>query len=130
MASTKTAIKKFVLVAEDDKFYGNIYKVKLTKEGYDVIVADNGEVAMEEVKKNKPDLILLDLIMPIKDGLETLKELKNDPKLKAIKVIVISNLGQEEDIVKAKSLGADDYFIKSNISIQEMVDKVKYFLGT
>lgn len=121
--------KKYILVAEDDAFYGNVFKTKLTKEGYEVVLATDGEQAIKQIKERKPDLMLLDLIMPVKDGFTTLSELKSDPDLKNIKVIVLSNLGQDEDIAKAKTLGADDYFVKTNISIQEMVDKVKQYVG-
>lgn len=122
--------KKFILVAEDDKFYANIYKMKFSKEGFDVEVAGNGEEALKIARQRKPDLILLDLIMPIKDGFETLKELKSDANLKAIKVVVSSNLGQEEDMKKAKELGALDYLTKVGMSIQEMTDKVKGYLAS
>lgn len=120
--------KKFILVAEDDKFYANIYQVKLAKEGYEVRVAEDGEQTLSEMKKRKPDLLLLDLIMPVKDGFEVLREMKADSILKDIKVLVLSNLGQEEDIKKAKDLGADDYLVKTNMSIQEMMEKVKSYL--
>ena len=119
---------KTILVAEDDSFYSNIYKFKLNKEGFKVETATNGNETLEQTKIHKPDLILLDLIMPIKDGFETLKELKEDPSLKDIKVIVISNLGQDSDITRAKELGAQDYLVKANMSIQEMMDKVKSYL--
>lgn len=119
---------KTILVAEDDSFYSNIYKFKLNKEGFTVQTATNGDEVLNLAKEHKPDLILLDLIMPIKDGFETLKELKNDPGLKDIKVIVISNLGQDEDITRTKALGAQDYLVKANMSIQEMMDKVKSYL--
>lgn len=121
--------KKSILVAEDDKFYANIYKAKLTREGYDVIIAEDGEKTLEAAREKKPDLILLDLIMPVKDGFETLKELRADEKLKDIKVIVLSNLGQEEDIKKVKDLGIVDYLVKTNVSIQKVVDKVKEHLA-
>jgi len=113
------------LVAEDDKYYGKIYKAKLNKEGLDVTVAINGKLALEEAAKRKPDLMLLDLVMPVMDGFETLKTLKADPNLKTVKVVVLSNLGQDEDIQKAKDLGAADYIVKSNVSISELVAKIK-----
>lgn len=125
MENTK---KKNILVIEDDKFYGNIFKTKFAQEGYDVILATNGEEGLGLAKNNKPEVILLDLIMPVKDGFETLKELKDDPNLKGVKIIVLSNLGQQDDINKAKALGADDYLIKANISLQEAMDKVKKYL--
>jgi len=121
--------KKYILVAEDDAFYSQIFKTKLEKEGFDVIVVGDGVQTLEAVRERKPDLILLDMIMPVKDGFETLEELKADEKLKDIKVVVLSNLGQEEDIQRAKKLGASSYFVKSNLSIQEMVKHIKNFLG-
>ena len=125
---TASQRRKFVLVAEDDIFYANVYKLKLTKEGYDVEVAPNGEWAIRYAQKRKPDLILLDLVMPIKDGFETLRDLKADPNLKDVNVVILSNLGQEEDIEKAKKLGALDYWVKTDISIQELIEQVKKYL--
>jgi len=120
--------KKYILVAEDDKFYANIYKTKLAKEGYDVEVAGDGQAVLKLAKKRKPDLVLLDLVMPVKDGFETLKDIRADATLKTIKVLVLSNLGQEEDREKAKQLGADGYVVKSNISIEEMLVAIKKHL--
>lgn len=118
---------KYILVAEDDKFYANVYRVKLAKEGYQVMVVGNGEELLTEARKKTPDLILLDLIMPGKDGFETLQELKADPKLKSVKVVIMSNLGQTEDVAKAKGLGADDYMVKTNISVQELMSKISSY---
>lgn len=119
------AEKKFVLVAEDDPFYANIYKTKLKKEGIDAEVVVNGDAAMAAAKKRKPALVLCDLIMPGKDGFTMLKEIKADPKLADVKVIVLSNLSQEEDIRRAKELGAAEYLVKARIPIQEVIDKIK-----
>jgi len=117
--------KKFILVAEDDAFYGNVFKTKLSKEGYDVIVTENGKKALDFARDRVPHLILLDLVMPEMDGFETLQLLKADTQLKGVPVIVLSNLGQDSDIDKAKQLGAKDYFVKSNVSIQKVVEIVK-----
>lgn len=117
--------KKFVLVVEDDPFYANVYKTKLKKEGIDAEVVVNGDAAMAVIKKRKPALILSDLIMPGKDGFALLKEIKADPKLADVKIIVLSNLSQEEDMRRTKELGAAEYLIKMNISIQEVIDKIK-----
>jgi len=124
-----TSTNKFILVAEDDVFYGDIFKTKLTKEGYDVEVATNGEEALKIARGRKPDLMLCDLIMPIKDGFETVKEMKADSKLKSVKILVLSNLGQEADIERAKKLGADEYFVKSDLSIQQMIEKVRKYVA-
>ncbi len=129
MADTKDEKRKFVLVVEDDSFYSNIYNSKLTKAGYIVSVAGNGDIALAIARKQKPDLILLDLILPVKDGFETLKAIRSDQDLAKVKVIAISNLAQEEDVQRAKHLGANDYFVKTNISIQDVVNMVKKQLG-
>ncbi len=121
--------KKYLLVAEDDRFYANVYTNKLAKEGYEVKVVGDGQQILDAVKERIPDLILLDLVMPVKDGFETLKELKADEKTKNIPVIVLSSLGQEEDATKVRELGATDYFVKTNITIHDMVGKIKDHLG-
>ena len=114
-----------VLVAEDDKFLGNAYRVKLTKSGFDVQIATDGDEALAILQKFTPDLILLDLVMPKRDGFSTLGEIKKNPALKNIPIIVASNLGQKEDLDKAKALGANDYIIKSDMSMDALVQKIK-----
>ncbi|MDD5083949.1 MAG: response regulator [Candidatus Moranbacteria bacterium] len=123
------APKVSLLVVEDDKFYANIYRVKFTKEGYDIRLAGDGDEALKMARERKPDLILLDLIMPKKDGFETLRELKADTNLKDIRVIVFSNLSQDEDIKRVKDAGAFDYIVKANISLQDMVARVKGYVA-
>jgi CheY-like chemotaxis protein len=120
--------KKYILVAEDDKFYANVYRTKLANEGFDVTVVENGKLALEEIGKKKPNLILLDLVMPVMDGFETLKNIRADEGLKDLKVLVLSNLGQEEDIKKVKDLGATEYIVKSNLSIDEMMEVIKKYV--
>lgn len=121
--------KKYILIAEDDKFYDNIYKVKFENEGYEVRVVTDGAQAVQEAKKRKPDMVLLDLVMPVKDGFETLKALKALPELKDVPMMVLSSLGQEDDATKVKQLGAVEYYVKTNITIYELVNKVKEYLG-
>lgn len=118
-------IKKLIIVAEDDQYYADIYKSKLTQEGFEVMITENGEETLKAAREKKPDLILLDLVMPIKDGFEVLEELMMEDSLKSVKVIVFSNLGKEEDVDRAKKLGAAEYLVKANTSIQEMVNYVK-----
>jgi len=115
----------FVLVVEDDPFYANIYRTKLAKENIDAEVVMNGDAALVAARKRKPALVLTDLIMPGKDGFQTLKEFKEDPLLKDIKIIVLSNLSQAEDMERVKALGAEEYLVKANTSLQEVVEKVK-----
>lgn len=123
-----TLPKKYLLVAEDDRFYANVYTNKLTKEGFEVRVVSDGQQILNTVAQRRPDLILLDLVMPVKDGFETLRELKENPKTSDIPVIVLSSLGQEEDATKIHDLGAADYFVKTNITIHDMVNKIKEHL--
>lgn len=125
----KSSSLRRILVAEDDKAYANIYRVKLTNEGFSVDIATHGEEAITKARATKPDLILLDLIMPQKDGFDVLEALKSDNALKKIPVIIFSNLSQNEDLERAKKMGAADYLVKANISIHEMVDKVKKFIS-
>jgi len=117
--------KKLILVAEDDLFYANIYNAKLTAEGFEVVIAHNGDETIKFIQGRKPDILLLDLIMPEKDGFQTLEELRFNETTKDLKVIVLSNLGQEEDIKRAKAYGVLDYIVKSDISIQNLVKVIK-----
>lgn len=119
--------KKKILIVEDDQFLHKILATKIKAAGFDVISAYDGESALKKVKE-MPDLILLDLILPQMSGFEFLGEIKLDAKLKKIPVIVLSNLGQEEDLERAKSLGAQDYLVKANFSIDEVVKKIKEWL--
>ncbi len=116
-----------LLVAEDDKFLMKIYQNKLAKEGFNVLPAHDGEEALQLMQNNTPKLILLDLIMPKKTGFEVLAELKKNPKTASIPVLIFSNLGQSSDIEKGMQLGAADYVIKSNLSITEVIEKIKKY---
>ena len=120
--------KNKVLLAEDDKFISRAYQDGLGRAGFEVISALDGEEALEKIKKTIPDIILLDVIMPEKNGFEVLEEIKADNKLKKIPVIILSNLGQDTDIQKGRELGAVDYLIKSNFSIGEVVEKIKKYV--
>jgi len=113
-----------VLVVEDDQFLLNAYKVKLPKEGFETECATDGNKAIKALKNSIPDLILLDLVMPKKDGFAVLKDLKDNDKWKDIPVIVASNLGQQEDIDRAIKLGANAFIIKSDLSMKSLVGKM------
>ncbi|OGE11291.1 hypothetical protein A3A60_02015 [Candidatus Curtissbacteria bacterium RIFCSPLOWO2_01_FULL_42_26] len=125
-----TAPKKKIVVAEDDQFLSNAYRVKLTKEGFEVKMVGDGQELMNLLKTYRPDIIILDLLMPVKDGFEAIKEIKASPSLKNIPVIIASNLGQKNDIDQGKALGASDYIIKSDLSLEDLVAKIKSLLGT
>ncbi|HAO81463.1 TPA: response regulator [Candidatus Veblenbacteria bacterium] len=124
MAKSKTK----VLIVEDDPTLAEMYGTKFTAEGFDVLHAGDGVEGLEMAKTKKPDAILLDVMMPKMDGFATLKELKADKILKKIPVIMLTNLGQEEDVKKGKDLGAEDYFVKANQTPAEIVVKVKALL--
>ena len=121
--------KKRIFVAEDDKGYGKIYKVRLEREGFEVSVIDQGDQVVSEVVKQHPDLLILDLMLPKKSGFEILEELRSKKETKDLKVIIASNLSQEIDKEKVEKLGVLDYFIKSDISIADLMAKVKGFVG-
>lgn len=127
----ETKIKKFntkLLLIEDDKMLSEMYVTKFSKEGFKIMKAEDGAVGLEMAKKEKPDLILLDIIMPKLDGFAVLKELKKDPGTANTHILILTNLGQSEDVDKGKKLGADDYFVKANHTPAEIVEKVKYLL--
>ena len=115
---------KKILIVEDEEFLVDAYKTKLSLDQFDVTIARDGEEALQLVSQVIPDLIILDIILPGKSGLEVLKEIKTQPALAAIPVLIASNLDQQETINTALSLGAKDYFVKSNISIIDLVEKI------
>ncbi|MFA6028043.1 MAG: response regulator [Patescibacteria group bacterium] len=117
-----------ILLVEDDEMLHSMYTQKFSQDGYKVISAYNGSDGLKKAKEEKPDLVLLDIIMPKMDGFVTLKRIKADKDLQNTPVIMLTNLGQDEDIKKGKELGADDYFIKANHTPAEVVSKVKSLL--
>lgn len=116
-----------ILLIEDDKFLRTLLERKLRNEGFDVISAIDGEEAMDKIITERPDLILLDIILPKKSGFSILEDLNKDENLKKIPVFIISNLGQQEDIEKAKKLGIKNYFVKAGLSLDALVQKIKEF---
>lgn len=114
---------KLVYVAEDDRFYANVFKTKLDHDGINVQIFENGEELLKGLDEKIPNLILLDLIMPVMDGFEALKNIKANEKFKNIPVVVLSNLEQKDDIKRAMDLGATEYLVKINLSLNQMVEK-------
>ncbi len=114
---------KKILIVEDERPLSHALEIKLKSQGFNTTVVINGQEALDEMAKNEYDMVLLDLIMPIMDGFGVLEEMQNK-KIK-IPVIVLSNLGQDEDRAKTKALGALDYFVKSNTPIAEILERVK-----
>jgi DNA-binding response OmpR family regulator len=120
--------EKYVLIVEDDPFYSSIYKTKVEKEGIQAVLVHDGAAAMKEAREKKPALVVLDLIMPGKNGFQVLEELKADPNLKDVIVLVLSNLSQDEDIKRVMDMGATEYLIKSNIPLGDLIQKIKGYL--
>jgi len=128
MSSSETSRK--ILLVEDDEFLSSLLKNRLLKEGLEVILAHDGEEAIKLLKNEKPNLILLDIILPKKSGFEVMEEIRSNPSLavEKIPIIIISNLGQETDVEKGKELGAIEYFVKAKTSLEDLVEKIKSFL--
>lgn len=119
---------KTILIVEDDRFLRELIVQKLIKENYEISEAVDGEEGLKKIKEEKPDLILLDLILPGIDGFEVLSRMKEDPTLSQIPVIILSNLGQKEDVERGLKLGAVDYLIKAHFTPGEIIDKIKVAL--
>jgi len=122
------AIMSKVLVIEDDKFLRELIVRKLMKEGYDTDIAVDGEEGIKKIKEAKPDLVLLDLILPGIDGFEVLARKRKDPEISEIPVIILSNLGQKDEIERGFNLGAIDYLIKAHFTPREIIDKITSLL--
>jgi DNA-binding response OmpR family regulator len=120
---------KKVLIIEDDPYIADMYATKFRMNEYKVKLAKNGEKAFDELQKEKPDIVLLDLLMPRMDGYEFLEKFKKEKEFKNIKVIVLTNLGQKREIEKGLKLGADDYIIKAYFTPKEVVKKVENLLN-
>ncbi len=119
---------KKILIVEDDHYLLKAYRIKMEKSGFDVVTAVDGLEGLKLAKKEKPDLIVLDLLLPKIDGFEFLKKIKSDEELKNIPVITISVLGQKTDQERAIALGAEEYFIKTDYKLEEIIGKIKEYL--
>ena len=120
---------KKILVIEDEKTLRFLITKILTEEGFEVYEAIDGEQGLEKAKQTTPDLILLDLRLPGINGFDVLTEIKKDAQLESTQVIILSNLGQKEEIEKGMNLGATDYMIKAHFTLDEIVDRVKKVLA-
>lgn len=123
------AINKKILLVEDDTVILRILSERLRKEGYDIFVAEDGEEGLEKVKSLKPDLILLDLILPKLDGISLLKKIKKDESISNIPILILTNLRSDETIEESTKLGVSDYLVKVNYTPDELVSKVKETVG-
>ena len=120
---------KKILIVEDEDVIADLIQKKLSKEGYEVSRAKDGVEGLEKMKEIKPDLILLDVVMPKMGGFEMMEKMNKTPKLKRISVVIISNSGQPLELDRAKKLGAKDWLIKTEFDPQEVVDKVVKQIG-
>ncbi len=120
---------RLILLAEDDRFLRKAADTALRRRGFSVVTATNGEEALEALRTMRPDLILLDLIMPKVQGFEVLRSVKENPATAHIPVIVLSNLGQEGDVKRAMESGATAYFVKANLTLEDMVTQVESVLA-
>lgn len=118
-----------ILIVEDDKFLRELIAKKLMREGYEVEEAIDGEDGIKKTREIMPDLILLDLILPGIDGFEVLRKVKEDEKTASIPVVILSNLGQKDEIEKGLNLGAVDFLIKAHFTPEEIVEKIKLVLS-
>lgn len=119
---------KTILLAEDDPFLIDIYTKKLKGEGFAVEVVDKGGAVLKALKAKRPDLLLLDIVLPEVEGWQILKEIKADQGLQNLKVVILSNLGQKEEVEKGLSLGAAKYLIKAHYTPSGVVEQVKKIL--
>ena len=120
---------KKILFIEDESALQRAATQVFVEEGYQIFSALDGEAGLEFARREKPDLILLDLVLPKKDGFEVLEEMKKDPELSKIPILILSNLEGSADIEKAIALGARNYLVKTNYRLEEIVQKIKGVLG-
>ncbi len=122
------SMAKKILIVEDDKFLRELISHKLVKEEFDIVEAVDGEEGVKKAAEEKPDLVLLDLILPGIDGFEVLYRMKGSPGTASIPVIILSNLGQKDDVEKGLRLGANDYLIKAHFTPGEIIEKITAIL--
>lgn len=118
---------KLILLVEDELFISDLYKRILTQSGFTVLTAYDGQEALT-LSKNHPDIILLDVMLPKKHGIDVLREIKSNPQTNSVPVLLLTNLGQEDIIKAAFELGASGYILKMKISPYELVEKIKEFI--
>jgi len=119
-----------VLLVEDDQFLRDLLAGKLRREGFEVTACVDGQEGLRTIQKQKPDLVLLDIILPGLDGFNVLQQVRfsADKKVSKVPIVLLSNLGQDSDVAKGKKLGASDYLIKANLTIDEIIKKIRKFL--
>ena len=121
----KPSVQKRILLVEDDDALANVYLIRLQAENFDVLRVANGEEALATALKYHPDLVLLDVMMPKVSGFDVLDILRNTPETSNVKVVMLTALGQESDIERAKALGVNDYLVKSQVVIADVVERIR-----
>jgi DNA-binding response OmpR family regulator len=121
--------KKHIVLVEDDEFLAELYATKLNMDGYEISLAADGEKGLKLIKEKKPDLVLLDIILPKMDGFEVLRQMKEDSEVKDTPVILLTNLSQKDEVKKGLDMGAHDYLIKAHFMPSEVVKKIKNIIG-
>lgn len=116
--------KKRILLVDDDEFFQKFYGAELTQHGFDVTIAGDGEEALVKLKATHPDLMILDIIMPKRDGFDVLSNLREHPEFRNLPILIFSTLGQESDVTRAMSLGAKDYVNKSFFDFDTLLAKI------
>ena len=126
--NTTICFMKQILLIEDDPFLVEIYTTKLKKAGFQVVVAGDGDEGLRKMKEKTPDLLLLDIVLPSLNGWEILRNIKKNPKLSNVKVVILSNLGERDEIEKGLKLGAVRYLVKAHYTPSEVVEEIKKIL--
>jgi len=118
-----------ILIIEDEEYILEMYKIKFEASGFEVFTATNGQDGFDKAKSVRPDIVLLDLVMPVLDGYQSLALMRSEGSIKDMKIYILSNLGQQEEIVRGMDLGANGFLVKASMTPSELVEKVKSLLG-
>lgn len=118
-------MSKKILIVEDEEHLREMYKIKFELEGFKVITSEDGKEGLSLAKSEKPDLVLLDLMIPKINGFEVLEKIRKEKTLKDLKVYILSNLGQDDEVEKIEKLGGDGFFVKANLTPTQLAEKVK-----
>lgn len=121
-------VKSKILIIDDDPFILDMYVLKFKEEGFAVDTATDGKEGLKKIREGTPDLVLLDVVMPVMDGFDVLRELQKSKPPHPLKVVLLTNLGEREDVERGQALGADAYVIKAQFTPSEVVEKIKQLL--